>query len=1083
MDNTSWRLTVQANLQDLASQAHFLLPGTYYGQLAATVLTPVINAFAEHDFGPLVSLFSVIGGVGGNQIANQMETWQKLSPQEVAIDLMGKAAADAEWRNTLDTLLQEFGAAEQLIQNLKEDARAGFLGIFQQELEQLGSQLQLTLTDVTPAEPPQPLQSGVNIGGDLHESVLNIGGNVTQNYYVQQETTTDPIVLRTAYLNRLFNQANALSLAGVDPKAASDETEARLHLGAVYTALLTTSLEAAEYAAQEQPVQHAERQISAIAQLNRHRRLVLLGDPGSGKSTFVNFVALCLAGEGLGKSHINLSLLTAPLPDDLIAAEALQEEAPPQPWVHGALLPVRVILRDFAARGLPTDGSTATASHLWRFISSELEAAALNDFVPILHKELMNQCGLILLDGLDEVPDADSQRTQIKHAIEDFADTFLHCRILVTSRTYAYQHQEWRLNGFTASVLAPFSKGQIATFVDHWYAHIGELRHLQADDAQGRAELLKHAIFSSNRLHALAERPLLLTLTASLHAWRGGSLPDRREELYADAVDLLLDWWESQRVARDAQGNIVLTQPSLTEWLRVDRGKVRTLLNQVAFEAHASQPTLVGTADIPESMLVTQLLYINENEDVKPRLLMAYLSQRAGLLLPRGIKNYTFPHRTFQEYLAACYLTDFDFPDTIAELTRQDPNRWREVTLLAGAKAARGTASAIWVLADALCFRAPTDPDYGPADVWGAHLAGQAVVEAVNLSQSSPRHQAKLRRIADSLVHALRSQVLPPTERAQASRSLARINDPRPEVSTLEQMAFCYVPPGPFSFGDTGDTRDLNAPYWIARFPVTNAQYQRFVEAGGYHNEAYWTEARYANFWQSNGFKGRYDSRPRTEPRRFSEPYGFLNHPVVGISWYEALAFVRWLDQEARKQGWLSLDWQIQLPSELEWEKAARGGRQYPEQPRISSLHELPPADFESLPLIDNPLASRLYPWGNLADPECANFERTEIGTTNGVGCFPLGASPYGVEEMSGNVWEWTRSLERNTPYPNAGPEIAERERLNAHPETQRILRGGAYQYYEYFVRCAERYSSPPDDTSKLYGFRPVITRRYEPSL
>src|SRR5690606_1639357 len=108
--------------------------------------------------------------------------------------------------------------------------------------------------------------------------------------------------------------------------------------------------------------------------------------------------------------------------------------------------------------------------------------------------------------------------------------------------------------------------------------------------------------------------------------------------------------------------------------------------------------------------------------------------------------------------------------------------RWREVTLLAGAKAARGTASAIWVLADALCFRSPNDPDYGPADVWGAHLAGQAVVEAVNLSQSSPRHQAKLRRIADSLVHALRSQVLPPTERAQASRSLARINDPRPEV-------------------------------------------------------------------------------------------------------------------------------------------------------------------------------------------------------------------------------------------------------------------------------------------------------------
>ncbi len=1078
MDNTSWRLTVQANLQHLATQAPSLLPGTYYGQLVATVLSPVIAAFAARDFGPLVSLFSVIGGVGGNLIANQMEAWRALSRQELAIDLTGKAAADEGWRNTLDKLLQEFIAAEQLIQNLGEDEQAGFLTIFQQELDQLGSQLRLA--DLTQAGPSLPLHGEVSVRGDVHESVINIGGSVTHHYYAQTETATDPTVLRSAYLHRLFNQANTLSLAGVDPKAASDEAEARLHLGAVYTALLTTSQEAAEYAAQEQPTQHAERQISAIAQLNRHRRLVLLGDPGSGKSTFINFVALCLAGEGLGESYINLGLLTAPLPDDLITARAIQEEAPPQPWVHGDLLPVRIILRDFAARGLPNDGSTATASHLWRFISSELEAAALNDFVPILHKELMNQGGLILLDGLDEVPDADSQRTQIKHAIEDFADTFLHCRILVTSRTYAYQHQDWRLNGFTASVLAPFSKGQIATFVDHWYAHIGELRHLQPDDAQGRAELLKHAIFSSNRLHALAERPLLLTLTASLHAWRGGSLPDRREELYADAVDLLLDWWESQRVARDAQGNTMLTQPSLTEWLRVDRGKVRALLNQVAFEAHASQPTLVGTADIPESMLVTQLLYINENEDVKPRLLMAYLSQRAGLLLPRGIKNYTFPHRTFQEYLAACYLTDFDYPDTIAELTRQDPNRWREVTLLAGAKAARGTASAIWVLADALCFRAPTDPEYGPADVWGAHLAGQAVVEAVNLSQSSPRHQAKLHRIAESLVHALRSQILPPIERAQAGRSLARMNDPRPEVSTIEQMAFCYVPPGPFALGDSSQAYKLDTPYWVARFPVTYAQYQRFVEAGGYHHEAYWAEARYASFWQSTGFKGRYDSRPRTEPRRFPEPYGLPNHPVVGISWYEALAFVRWLDQEARRRGWLSVDWQIQLPNEPEWEKAARGGWHHPQTPLIVSLYELNTVEYEQIALINNPMPKRLYPWGNVADPECANFERTEIGTTNGVGCFPLGSSPYGAEEMSGNVWEWTRSLERPPPYPVAGPEADERERLNAHPETQRVLRGGAYQYYEYFVRCAERYSSPPDDMSKLYGFRPVITRRHE---
>ena len=120
-------------------------------------------------------------------------------------------------------------------------------------------------------------------------------------------------------------------------------------------------------------------------------------------------------------------------------------------------------------------------------------------------------------------------------------------------------------------------------------------------------------------------------------------------------------------------------------------------------------------------------------------------------------------------------------------------------------------------------------------------------------------------------------------------------------------------------------------------------------------------------------------------------------------------------------------------------------------------------------------MPARLYPWGDTPDPDCANFERTEIGATNAVGSFALGASPYGVEELSGNVWEWTRSLERSQPDP--ADELGSGQ-LAAHPDTARILRGGAYQYYEYFVRCAERYGSPPDDWNKLYGFRLALTPR-----
>jgi predicted NACHT family NTPase len=450
------------------------------------------------------------------------------------------------------------------------------------------------------------------------------------------------------------------------------------------------------------------RRASALEELNRHNRLVLLGDPGSGKTTFVNFVAMCLAGETLQHKDANLAVLTAPLPQEDDPRRNRDEKPKPQPWEHGPLLPLRVILRDFAARGLPPVGEKASAKTLWQFIVSELDAWALHEFEKPLAQELLQKGGLLLLDGLDEVPEADQRRTQIKQAVEGFAASFPKCRILVTSRTYAYQRQDWRLNGFSESVLAAFSRGQIRNFVERWYAHIAVLRRMGSDDAQGRAELLKRAIFNSTQLMGLAERPLLLTLMASLHAWRGGTLPEKREELYADAVDLLLDWWESPKAVRNARGELVVRQPSLAEWLKVDRAKVRALLEDLAYQAHARQQETTGTADIPEGDLVSGLMRLSQNPDVNPRQLVDYLSLRAGLLIPRGVGVYTFPHRTFQEYLAACYLTDHDYPEKVAELACADFNRWREVALLAGAKAARGTASAIWSLVDALCYADPT---------------------------------------------------------------------------------------------------------------------------------------------------------------------------------------------------------------------------------------------------------------------------------------------------------------------------------------------------------------------------------------
>jgi formylglycine-generating enzyme required for sulfatase activity len=274
------------------------------------------------------------------------------------------------------------------------------------------------------------------------------------------------------------------------------------------------------------------------------------------------------------------------------------------------------------------------------------------------------------------------------------------------------------------------------------------------------------------------------------------------------------------------------------------------------------------------------------------------------------------------------------------------------------------------------------------------------------------------------------------------------------------QIEFCDIPAGPFRMGrDAPDARAYEQPvhecdiaydYKMARYPVTNAQYQHFVADGGYAHAPYWPEAREAGFWENGLFKGWLDNEPRNRAYDFGEPFNLANHPVVGVSWYEALAFCRWLAGRMRATGKLPPGWEIRLPGEAEWEKAARG------------------AD------------GRRYPWGETADPGRANLKESGIGQTSAVGCFPGGASPYGVEEMSGNVWEWTRSLwgkdnekpSFNYPY-DAGDG---RENLAASGNELRILRGGAWYSESDAGGCGFRDWYGPCDWYGSAGFRVVAS-------
>jgi formylglycine-generating enzyme required for sulfatase activity len=149
------------------------------------------------------------------------------------------------------------------------------------------------------------------------------------------------------------------------------------------------------------------------------------------------------------------------------------------------------------------------------------------------------------------------------------------------------------------------------------------------------------------------------------------------------------------------------------------------------------------------------------------------------------------------------------------------------------------------------------------------------------------------------------------------------------------------------------------------------------------------------------------------------------------MSWAEAVAFCSWLTRRWRKARRLEKGWEVRLPSEAEWEKAARGGRVVPTQPEVGDAEKrlAVTAAGEEKP---NPLPGRRYPWGGEADRSRANYLATGIAAVSAVGCFPSGASPYGCEEMAGSIWEWTGNPYRGEARQPAAPIL-------------RALRGGGF--------------------------------------
>jgi formylglycine-generating enzyme required for sulfatase activity len=876
----------------------------------------------------------------------------------------------------------------------------------------------------------------------VYIETMVLGGNPPSNTNSQKGLND--------YLTEVIRQTNLLPWSHVGSNFADPNQKTQLGLADIYTDLDTKELrpvEREEELRQELAAQREARRIPALEKLSQESRLLMMGDPGSGKSTFGKHVAYVLA-----RAHL------AGNPEPWIQQLT--------PWEHGPLVPMWIELKEVAEFATKKQENVGNFSLFKGFCQYLLETTwSLTESWSFVEPMVMTSGTpvLMILDGLDEVPP--EQRQLIVDVVNELAGRCPQHRYLVTCRPYAYIGQPWKLQDFHQVTLAPFSTEQINSFIQNWYERMaGPNKPMNLQEAGWRMEQLQTQVSQRTDLQGLAERPLLLTVMVQLHTFQG-KLPEDRTELYANAVELLLERWEERHGQRG----------SLLQYLDIPHLKMTDLrdgLCEVAFHAHR-QASLEETADISEANLRQYLQnYLGGSWD-KAGVFVRYIRERAGLLIPYKTAAYRFPHRTFQEFLAAWHLLrKEDDPGRPARLVREDFDRWREVFVLACGFAARQySVNKALAMVNQLCPVSVPSLGSLPLSEWRlSQLAGEALLEIGLLGVCREEvGKAVLSRLQEWLGASMRQDtIVPVRERALAGRTLAKLGDPRfrEEAWWLPNeplLGFVEIPAGPFQMGESGESRSIAIPYayYISRYPVTQAQFRAFVEDGGYQEESLWPEAKAAGIWEAGKVKGQFDDVPRQQPEKFGDPFELPNHPVVGVTWYEALAYCRWLTNKLRQWehapeplkmllstgGKTGSPWSIVLPNEPEWEKAARGDQDV-----------------------------RTYPWGEQADSNLANCNETQINATSAVGCFPQGKSPCEVEEMSGNVWEWTRSVYEEAPYALEQESWFTREDLTAGTDQPRVLRGGSWILDVNYVRCASRGRYGPDGRNSSLGFRVVAS-------
>ena len=686
--------------------------------------------------------------------------------------------------------------------------------------------------------------------------------------------------------------------------------------------------------------------------------LYVSGDPGTGKTTFCRWVGWLAA--------------TGQEPKFLVDHPEYHETLPTT--LRGKL-PVLVRLSElgdyFGEK--PAHSSTPQRRSRAKPAASKLRSLgeALNEWVTAttpggltwndVKSHLDHGSLLLILDGVDEVPlgsgdDASgpSPRELFLTALSNAAPEWIKLgnRILITSRPYGLEPDQVRQlerAGLPEARLEPLPLPLQDMLATRWFVALSKT------PAKGRevaAAMLKQARGLSEDVAAMTANPLLLTAICVIYS-SGKELPQDRHHLYDRIVETAL----YSRFPRDK--NLI--------------ARVRGRLAAIALGMHTGQPIEPGRKSPAREVHHVELDailddYIKENPEIESsesgesremRVIKAReeLLNFSGLLSSSRSQHAAFSHWSFQEFLAAERMT------TICKASEaQLFKKICEWSSLVGWRPTlsflfdRRVAQLGWQSGTPLLKKMVTK--INKRSIAGSIGLACCASDAMGiLLDRKLTLQEDLLAPFRTICLAAIDQEAELKPRIDLARTLGHIGDPRISSDIHDEKNWVTVEAGPYFYGEDKRPIQIEQPFRLSKYLVTNAQFAGFVKASGYKEQS---------LWDQEGWEWRQACKIE-EPRFWEDPkWNGSTQPVVGVSWFEADAFCRWAD--------------CRLPTEQEWEAAARGPK------------------------------GNVYPWGDEWIDGICNTGEAELRVTTPVGSFPSSVAKCGAHDMAGNVWEWCAS-------------------------------------------------------------------------